>query len=477
MAGQTDQDILVVDLDGSLLATDMLHETFWNAYSTDWVVPLRAMVALLSGRPALKRMLAARSTVDVSTLPLNHQVMETIRDWRARGGRTALVTASDEHIAKSIADHLGVFDEVFGSDGKRNLKGAAKAAFLVDRYGEKSFAYLGDAAADMAVWRHAKKAITVQASRVLRGRVEGLDIPVQHLKRASTGVKPWIRVFRPHQWLKNLLIFVPLLTAHAFSGEMIVKSVLAFLAFSLIASGVYVHNDLSDLAADRAHPRKKERGFASGAVPISHGIWMILIPLGGGLALSANLGMTFLMVMLGYWLATTAYSLVLKRHLVIDICTLAGLYTSRILAGGVATGLTISVWLLAFSVFIFLSLAAIKRQAELVDAARRGALSASGRGYIIDDLPLVAQMAIASGYVAVLVLALYVNSPAVVKLYSQPEALWGICAIVLFWISRMVMVAHRGQMDDDPIVFTVKDRVSLSCGVLIAGFALVGTMF
>jgi len=238
-----------------------------------------------------------------------------------------------------------------------------------------------------------------------------------------------------------------------------------------------VMNDLVDLAADRAHPRKRTRPFASGRVPIAHGTWMAVgLVLGGG-AVAATVGPDFLLVVLAYVVVTAAYSSVLKRHAVVDICVLAGLYTLRLIAGGVATGISLSVWLLAFSIFFFLSLAAVKRHAELVDNARRRQSQPVGRGYHVDDLPLVSQMAIGSGYVSVLVLALYLTSPDVTELYAEPAMLWGICPILLYWLSRMVMVAHRGGMHDDPIVFAVKDRTSWICGGLVLGFATAGALW
>ena len=251
---------------------------------------------------------------------------------------------------------------------------------------------------------------------------------------------------------------------------------LAFICFSVVASSVYVLNDLLDLAADRAHPRKKNRPFASGSIPIAHGTWMAAGLLLLGAALAVSISVDFLLAMAAYYILTTAYSLHLKRRIVIDICVLAGLYTARIVAGGVATGIPLSVWLLAFSVFFFLSLAAVKRQAELIDSVERGNIEASGRGYHVDDLPIISMIAIGAGYVSVLVMTLYVNSPAVVQLYAHPEALWGVCGVLLYWITRTVMVAHRGNMHDDPVVYAAKDRTSQICLLIILGFVAGGAM-
>lgn len=469
-------DFLAVDLDGTLLRSDMLFETFWAALGSDWRTPFGAAAALAGGRAALKQHLARSTEIDVTALPYNATVIEYVRDWRARGGRAALVTASDQSLADSIAAHLDIFDEAHGSDGARNLKGPHKAAFLQERFGAGNFTYMGDAAADFPVWKQAGGVVTMNAPGALRRKLEGLGRPAEHLEDSPPRASAYLRAMRPHQWLKNILVFLPMLAAHQLSGPTLLQSLAAFVVFSLIASSVYVLNDLLDLKSDRAHPRKRLRPFAAGEVPLAHGTWMAAGLIVAGTLLAIPLGGAFLLTMLAYFVITTAYSLGLKRRAVVDICTLAGLYTMRIIAGGTATGIPLSIWLLAFSIFFFLSLAAVKRQAELVDGAARGRLNASGRGYDVDDLPMISMMAIASGYVSVLVMALYMNSPDVANLYSRPIVLGGICCVLLYWISRMVMMTHRGQMYDDPIVFAVRDRVSRICVLMMAGFAVGGAL-
>ena len=469
-------DVLVVDLDGTLLRSDMLLESFWSAFGRDWRSPFLSVAALTGGRASLKRHLATASAVDAATLPYDKDVIAYAEAWRRAGGRTALVTASDSEFAGAIADHLGIFDEVHGSDGTLNLKGEHKGQFLEERFGPKGFAYMGDAKADLPVWQRAAKAITVNAPGALRREAEQLCESVEHLVTKGGSIRPYIKAVRPHQWLKNCLVFLPMLAAQQLDGATFLLSLLAFICFSVVASSVYVLNDLLDLAADRAHPRKKDRPFASGSIPIAHGAWMAagLLLLGAALAVSISVG--FLLAMAAYYVLTAAYSLHLKRRIVIDICVLAGLYTARIVAGGVATGIPLSVWLLAFSVFFFLSLAAVKRQAELIDSVQRGNIEASGRGYHVDDLPIISMIAIGAGYVSVLVLTLYVNSPAVVQLYAQPEALWGVCGVLLYWITRTVMVAHRGNMHDDPVIYAAKDRTSQICLLIILGFVAGGAV-
>ena len=468
--------ILVVDLDGTLLRSDMLLESFWSALSRDWRSAFFAALALVRGRANLKSYLVQTSKVEVETLPYDPIITNLIKDWRINGGRTALVTASDQLYGQSIALHLGIFDEVHGSSNGINLKGEQKGRFLEERFGNKGFTYVGDANADLAVWKRAAKAITVNASDSLRRKTEKVCDSVEHLVTKTHSARSYVEALRPHQWLKNTLVFLPMLAAHQFDTHTILLSLLSFVCFSLMASCVYVFNDLLDLSADRGHPRKKNRPFASGSIPIAHGTWMALGLVLFATVLAFSLSVEYLMVMVIYLMLTTAYSLHLKRRIIIDICVLAGLYTSRIVAGGVATDIPLSVWLLAFSVFFFLSLAAVKRQAELVESAQRDSLKANGRGYHVQDLPIISMIALGAGYVSVLVLTLYISSPVVVELYKHPNALWGVCAVLLYWITRTVMVAHRGLMHDDPVVYAVKDRISQMCLLIVLVFIIGGAM-
>ena len=428
------------------------------------------------GKAALKDYLQSSAEIDVSTLPYDEDVLAYINSHRQRGGHVALVTATNQSIADNIAKHLQIFDEVHGSDKVVNLKGSNKAAFLVERFGQDSFCYMGDAQIDLPVWKASQKVITVNASSSLQKKTESLGKPVKHLVTTTVSLKSYINALRPHQWLKNFLIFLPMLAAQQFDATTFATSLLAFVTFSLIASSIYVLNDLLDLNADRAHPRKRNRPFASGALPIAHGSYLVLVLLISEMIVAFNLGWDFLLTLCVYFAMSTAYSLGLKRVMVLDICMLAGLYTMRIICGGVVTDIELSVWLLAYSIFIFLSLAAVKRQAELVDMAQRGVLKAKGRGYHADDLPIISMVALAAGYTSVLVLALYVNSPNMQQYYNFPAALWGICYVMLYWLTRIVLITHRGDMHDDPIMFAAKDRMSQICLVLICGFVLMGEL-
>ena len=455
--------VLVVDLDGTLLRSDMLHETFWSAASRDWRNALSSIGKLTHGRLALKMFLADRAEVEVATLPYEQAVLDLILQHRESGGKTALVSATEQSLVRRIAKHLGLFDEAHGSHSQTNLKGLAKRTFLEQQYGDRGFIYVGDSKDDLEVWKSAHEIITVNASRSVKARAARIGRPVQHITGSLNGADRLLRALRPHQWLKNILIFVPLLASHQLGVTAIIEGVMAFVGFCLIASSVYVLNDLLDLSSDRAHPRKRNRPFASGALSPAMGIGILPTLLLAGMAVALYTGWLFTLVMALYFILTCAYSFRLKRQIGVDICALAFLYAMRILAGGVATDIPISLWLFAFSLFFFFAMAAMKRQAELVDMARLNRLGADGRGWIVQDLGVLNAAVLASGYLSVLVLALYVNSDQVQLLYSYPSALFGVCIIIFYWITRAEILTNRGRMHDDPIVFAIKDGVSHYC--------------
>lgn len=377
---------------------------------------------------------------------------------------------SRSQLGTQIATHLGIFDEVIASDGQDNVAGERKAAALVERYGKKGFDYAGNSSTDLAVWAHARRAIVVNGKTGLTDRASAISELTEVFPPARQGLSAWRRVLRVHQWLKNILLFVPLLAAHDLTNLHAWGALLlAFVAFSLCASSVYIANDLMDLESDRLHPRKRKRPFAAGLVPAWKGVLLAPVLLVASLWLGWQVGTAFLSWLLLYFSLTCVYSWRLKRLLLIDCLTLAMLYTLRIVAGAAAIGQPLSFWLLAFSIFLFLSLAFVKRYAEL-RLYRKGSGSLHGRGYHSDDAPIVQMMGIVAGYAAVLVLALYVNSDAIVALYEHPRLVWGAVPVVLFWVSWVWMRAHRGEMHDDPLVFAIKDRTSLAAG---AAFALV----
>jgi len=352
------------------------------------------------------------------------------------------------------------------------VAGHAKAEALVERYGERGFDYLGNHRVDLPVWKHAAGAVVVNASESLANQARAQTRLIDHLPGQPGGLRTWIKALRLYQWLKNLLVLVPLLTAHRlFEPEALVNAALAFLAFGLCASGVYLLNDLLDLAPDRQHPRKRKRPFAAGTLPLFHGLVATPLLTLAGFALALWTSPAFALVLLIYFITTLAYSFTLKRIVMIDVVVLAALYTVRIIGGAFAIDSPRSFWLLAFSMFIFLSLALLKRYTELAAAATQGKQKASGRGYSVADLPLVQSFGTAAGYIGVLVFALYINSPDSLRLYATPQVLWLLCPVLLYWISRAWFVAHRGDMHDDPIVFAARDRVSQAVG--LAGLIIV----
>lgn len=388
-----------------------------------------------------------------------------------------LCTATDATIAQAIADHLGLFDEVIASDGSTNVAGAHKAQALRERFGQGGFDYAGNAAPDLPVWAQARKAIVVNGNAALVQKAQGIA-EVEHIfPPQSAGISTLRRMLRVHQWLKNLLLFVPLLAAHQLgNGPAWLALLLAFASFSLCASSVYIANDLLDLESDRLHPRKRLRPFASGQMPVWQGVVFAPLLLLASLLLATFVGGQFLPWLLAYFVLTCAYSWGLKRLVLVDCLTLALLYTLRIVAGAAAVGQALSFWLLAFSVFLFLSLAFVKRYAELEVQVLSGKQKILGRGYHTTDAPIVQTMGIVSGYASVLVLALYLNSDAVLRLYRAPQVIWGAVPVMLFWVSWMWLQAQRGQMHDDPLVFAVKDRASLAAGVAFVAIIAAGAV-
>lgn len=460
---------LAVDLDGSLIKTDLLWESTTRYLANN---PLRALLlpAMISrGRAQLKSQLAQSTQLDVTTLPYREEVLAWLRAEKAKGRHLVLATASDAQLATQISDHLEVFDEVIASNGVVNLRGEAKRQALVERFGERGFDYVGDTTVDLEVWKSARNAIIVDPSLGLAekaSKIATVEKIFEVPKRSPLAL--WAKALRVHQWLKNLLVFVPLAAAHRFNElDSLISALLAFFSFGLCASSVYLLNDLIDSQDDRQHRSKRKRPFASGDLSILHGWMAVPIPLLIALAITLTcLSPHFALALMCYYALTLAYTFKLKRVLLLDVVTLAGLYTLRIIAGAFAIGVPLSFWLLSFSMFIFMSIALIKRYTELLDARQRGVTTMLGRGYRPDDLEMVASLGAAAGYLAVLVLALYIQDPVSLVLYHSPQWIWGACPILLYWVSRSWMLAHRGQMHDDPMVFAFKDRVSLACGAL-----------
>ena len=460
---------LCVDLDGTLILSDLLLESLMLLIKRNPLYLFLIPLWLLRGRAVLKAEVAARITLNPEALPYNRELIRWLESERITGRSLWLCTASNELLAARVAAYLGYFDGVFASDRDVNLTGVTKAAGLVERFGERGFDYCGNERRDIAIWRRARGAIVVHGSRQLE-RDAARHTPVLRVfPRRGNTLRAIIRALRPHQWAKNVLIMVPLLAAHR-AGEpaALAAGLLAVAVFCLCASSVYVVNDLLDLEADRAHARKSKRPFAAGDLSLLTGFVLAPSLLGAALLIAALLPANFQLVLATYYALTVAYSFALKGLVLIDAVTLAGLYTLRIVAGAAGVDVPLSFWLLLFSVFLFLSLAFVKRFAELDALRRQQRLRAAGRGYDVEDLPILQSLGSAAGYLSVLVLALYINSPEIEALYRRPKVIWMLCVLMLCWISRVWMKAQRGAMHDDPVVFALKDRMSLGVGLIAA---------
>jgi len=450
---------LCVDLDGTLLKTDTLWESCFALLRRRWDYVFLFPVWLARGRLFFKNAIASRVDVNIKGLPYHQGLLSLLRGEHEKGRKLVLITASNEKFAHAVAAHLGIFEkDIYCSDDDTNMRGGEKLKVLLRKYGSRGYDYAANSHSDLAVWAHANRAIVVSSSRRLIHRAQKVTT-VQHVFRDRSNLLMLaLKEWRLHHWVKNILVFAPLIASHQLADlSLLYASILAFLAFGFCASSVYVLNDCLDLEADRRHPEKRERPLASGELPITLG--MALIPLGllASMACSAFLPVSFWAVLALYFVLTVGYSLFLKQIVLVDVILLALLYISRIYGGGAAVNITPSHWLLTFSLFLFLSLALMKRFSELQSLKQAGQQEMSRRGYLISDLEHLASVGSASGYISVLVLALYINSRDVLVLYSRPELLWLLCPLLMYWISRAWLLAYRQRMDQDPVIFAARD--------------------
>lgn len=467
---------LVVDLDNSLIRTDLLYEAGF-AYIGEHPAGILPLVGrLAAGKAAVKDHLATHVEVDVSLLPYNEDVLALIRKARAEGRPVHLASASPARFVNAVAAHLDLFDGVHASSPSLNLGAGNKARHLTELFGNKGFDYIGDSHADLPVWKAARHAIAIGPSAGVLGRLRRLHPEVQVVPVQRGGLKVWLKALRVHQYAKNMLVFVPMIVGQRLGLDDFALAALAFLAFSLCASSVYLLNDLIDIPADRAHPSKRRRPFAAGTLPLKSGVVATPLLLAASVALALAVSPKFLAVLAGYYVLTTAYSFSLKRKMIIDVVVLAMLYTIRVIGGAVAIAVAPSEWLLGFSMFMFTSLALIKRYVELAVRLDADLPDPANRNYKIADLPIVAGLAAAAGFNAVTVFALYASSPKVQTLYRHPQLLWLVCPLLMYWIARALMMAHRRLLDDDPIVFALKDRVSRITAITIAGILVTAVL-
>ena len=459
--------VLVVDLDETLVRTDLLWEAIVLFIRGNLRHSWRLLHWVWLGKAAFKERLAALVDIDPACLPYDRAIIDEVQAQRRLGRKIVLATGSHRNYAHLVASHLKLFDVVLATDGPVNLTAAAKARELVKLYGEKGFDYIGNGRVDIPVWCLSRIAYSCgrRPSRLTNGMLtRSIGEPRESWPAAL------LSAMRPRQWLKNLLVFVPMLAGHALTVQAAVQSLVAFIAFCLCASSAYLLNDALDAQHDRLHPTKKERPMASGKLALSHGLVACLLLALAGLALCAFWEIRLFAVVLTYFASTICYSLFLKQLYMVDIVVLALLYGLRIVGGAVGTGIVLSSWLLSFSFFIFLSLAMLKRHSETLKVEQAGVSRVHGRGYLPSDNVPIGVMGICCGFLSVVIFMLYFNSDNVVRLYSSPLRLFGIVPLLVFWIGRLWLLSFRGRIDEDPVLFVSRDRVSLA--TIVASLAI-----
>ncbi len=461
---------LCVDLDGTLIKTDTLIESLLILFKKQPLAVLLLPFWLMQGLPKFKKKVINIGMPDPELLPYRQDVIDYVAKEKAGGRKIILATATPLEIAQDVAEHLGLFDDIIATTTGKNLKGDEKLkAIRAHKDCINGFDYIGDSEADIPVWEGAEKALMVNPSSKIKRKVNSNGNAGEIFEAKLNSLKLLIKEIRVYQWAKNALVFVPLIMAHRFMElPLLFDALRAFLAFSFVASSVYVTNDLLDMEADRLHPRKKKRPLASGDLSIINGIVVSTVLFLGGLAIAIfTLPVKFIIALTAYIVLTTAYSFILKRIYIADIIVLAGLYTLRLISGAFAVEVPLTPWFLEFSMFLFMSLAIVKRYTELLVVSNQNKKKAKGRGYIIDDMKILISIGPASGYLAVLVFGLYIHSGENAALYDTPEILWAIVPFLLYWITRIWFMAFRGKMHDDPIIFAVKDPASYIIGLII----------
>ena len=464
---------LCVDLDGTLVKSDTLHDSLFALLRTRPALALQVPGRVFQGKAAFKAFVTDSVSLDVAHLPYNRKLLAFLRRENANGRDLYLATGADLRLARRVADHFGIFAGVVGSDGVTNLTGARKLDSLRACLHSADFDYIGNDTPDLPLLAHAVEPMVANPSLRLRIKLRARGIrPAQTFVDRAPALKSLRNAVRLHQWAKNLLVFVPLLCSHALSAGKMLTALAAFFCFSLTASSAYVVNDLFDIEADRRHLQKHTRPFAAGDLSPFTGIAIAIIFLFTGLAGAALLPGRFFAWLLGYLATTFAYTLALKRYALVDVLALAGLYILRLLAGGAVTATPISHWLAGFSMFLFLSLAFVKRFAELENLRVENAVPRNGRGYLVSDLDQLRSFGTASAYAAVVVFAIYITGSDVAKLYRHPNLLWLSVPLIILWLNRVWLLATRGQLDEDPLAFALTDPMSLAIGVAVVFVAL-----
>lgn len=463
---------LVVDIDGTLINTDLLHEAAILLFKKNPFYIFKYILWLLKGKAYLKKKIFELVWIEYETLPFNQQVLDFLHEEHAKGRKIILATASPLQAAEAIAKVHPIFSGVYGTEHDINLKGATKLNLLEKEFGKGNFDYIGNSQADLIIFASSNAAYLVNPTGAVKRKAGAIGNLKNTWVSGKATIKDYIKAIRAYQWIKNLLVFVPLITSHTIrETNLLLLSVYAFGLMSITASAGYLLNDVLDVHADRKHPRKKFRAIASGKLSIITASILALVFLATGLIVAAKLNIYFFCILVAYFIISFSYSVFLKKIVLYDVFILALLYSVRVFAGAIIIDVPLSFWLIAFSTFIFLSLAFVKRCSELMQINDDGNLQNMRRGYLAADLQLLQVMGVVSGFLAVVVFSLYINSPEVTQLYTQPKILWAISFLFLFWISRIWLHTVRGKMTDDPIVYAIKDVTSyfvfLFTGILI----------
>jgi 4-hydroxybenzoate polyprenyltransferase/phosphoserine phosphatase len=465
---------LCVDLDGTLVKSDTFVDSLMVLARRDPLALLRTPLWATKGKAHLKSQVAALAALDVAHLPYNRPLLDYLRDEHAAGRKLYLATGADRLLAWSVAAHLGIFDDVMASDGTVNLTGNNKLQQLEQRFASDGFDYIGNALPDLPLLKNAQRAMLANPDLRLSSALKSRNIKVSRkfVDRARAPAA-LAKALRLHQWAKNLLVFLPLLLAHTIHLASVLIAVTAFFCFSFIASATYIVNDLLDLEADRVHLHKRKRAFAAGDLSVTAGLAISFLLAAAALIMAVHLRPKFLIFLLLYLVTTLAYSLALKRIVLVDVIILSSLYTVRMAAGAAATSTLISPWLAAFSIFFFLSLAMVKRFSELQNLHTRGVNPTSARGYLLSDIEQMRSFGTSSAYASIVIFTLYINGRDVTALYHHPDRMWLITPLMILWISRVWLLASRGKMNEDPVVFALVDRMSLllGLGVLLVAYS------
>jgi len=464
---------LVVELDGTLTPTNTLVESLVKVIKRSPLNLLRIPLWLTRGRAGFKSIIAAHACISGEHLPYHETLLNYLREEKQRGRKIVLATAAHHSVAQNVADHLGIFDQIVATEAGNNLQGKAKLQAIQVTVGN-TFVYAGNSQADVSIWKAAQAAVLVDVSaRAAQLIQRNVEIEREFFSKKG-GLGVWLRALRVHQWIKNLLLFVPMLTAFSFFDlRKLVSMVVAFFAFSFAASATYMVNDLWDLENDRGHPRKRHRPFASGRLPILDGLVVAIVALALAFALALSVSKAFFLMLVLYLIVTSAYSWFLKERILVDVLVLALLYTLRIIAGSLAVGISTSAWLLAFSVFIFLSLALVKRCAELVLVEKSGQFGTRGRDYRVPDLVVLWPLGVGSALCAVVVFGLFISAPETQTKYGTPQMLWLVALGLIYWIARIWVKTSRGEMHDDPVTYAVKNHYSRLTLLFMIGVVLV----